>query len=41
MIEDAIVAFDDPAIRWVRAVGLVRQLRDCRIVPQEELVLGD
>jgi hypothetical protein len=40
MIDDATVAFDDPAIRWVRAVGLVRQLRGCRIVPLEELTPG-
>jgi hypothetical protein len=38
--EAATVAFGDPAIRWVRAASLVRQLRDCRIVPPEELAGG-
>jgi hypothetical protein len=28
-VGDAVVGFEDPAIRWVRAVGLVRQLRSC------------
>jgi hypothetical protein len=31
-IDDAIVAFDDPAIRWVRAAQLVRELRGCTMV---------
>lgn len=31
------VAFDDPAIRWVRAAGLVRELRDCRLISLDEL----
>ena len=29
----ATVTFEDPAIRWVRAVGLVRELRNCTIIP--------
>jgi hypothetical protein len=29
---DATVAFDDPAIRWIRATQLVRELHDCIIV---------
>ncbi|WP_459709728.1 hypothetical protein [Actinophytocola sp. KF-1] len=36
-VGEAVVAFDDPAIRWVRAVSLVRQLRDCTIIPIAEL----
>jgi hypothetical protein len=31
------VAFDDPAIRWVRAAGLVRELRDCVFIPLTRL----
>nr|WP_042191700.1 hypothetical protein [Kibdelosporangium sp. MJ126-NF4]CEL20232.1 Phage protein [Kibdelosporangium sp. MJ126-NF4]CTQ97457.1 Phage protein [Kibdelosporangium sp. MJ126-NF4] len=30
--EHVIVAFEDPAIRWVRATNLVRELRDCTVV---------
>lgn len=41
MIDDVAVAFGDPAIRWVRAVGLIRQLRGCRIVPAAELMPGN
>lgn len=33
----ATVTFEDPAIRWVRAVSLVRELWDCVIVPLGEL----
>jgi hypothetical protein len=32
-IAETVVAFDDPAVRWVCAVGLVRELRGCTIVP--------
>lgn len=32
------VAFEDPAVRWVRAISLVRELRDCVILPLTELV---
>lgn len=31
-VEDAIVAFDDPMVRWIRAAQLVRELRHCAIV---------
>jgi hypothetical protein len=31
------VAFEDPAIRWVRAMSLVRELRDCVIIPLTDL----
>jgi hypothetical protein len=34
---EAVVGFDDPALRWVRAVGLVRQLRGCTLVPLDAL----
>jgi len=34
---EAIVTFDDPAIRWVRATHLVRELRGCTIIPWKEL----
>jgi hypothetical protein len=30
---EAIVGFNDPAIRWVCAVGLVRELHGCTITP--------
>lgn len=33
----ATVTFEDPAIRWVRAVSLVRELRDCTIIPLTDL----
>jgi len=33
----ATVAFEDPTIRWVRAVSLVRELRDCVIIPLTDL----
>ena len=33
----ATVTFEDPAIRWVRAVNLVRELRDCTIIPLTDL----
>lgn len=32
-----IVTFDEPAIQWVRAVGLVRELWDCVIIPLTSL----
>jgi hypothetical protein len=34
----ATVAFEDPAIRWVRAVSLVRELQDCTVLPLADLV---
>ncbi len=33
VVGSATVAFEDPTIRWVRAVSLVRELRDCVIIP--------
>lgn len=33
-----IVALDDPAVRWIRATNLVRELRDCTILPLEDVV---
>jgi hypothetical protein len=32
----ATVAFEDPAIRWVRAISLVRELQDCVILSLAE-----
>ena len=29
--------YDDPTVRWMRAVSLIRELRDCTIVPLEDL----
>ncbi|ONI88730.1 hypothetical protein ALI144C_06310 [Actinosynnema sp. ALI-1.44] len=40
-VEDRTIGFDDPLVRWVRAVGLVRQMLGCRIVPFEELAEPD
>lgn len=37
-VEEALVTFEDPAIRWVRAVSLVRELSDCTIIPLTDLV---
>lgn len=31
------VAFEDPAVHWVRAACLARQLHDCEIVPAQDL----
>jgi hypothetical protein len=36
-VAEAIVTFDDPVIRWVRAANLVRKLHGCTIVPLKEL----
>lgn len=38
VVNDEVIGFDDPLIRWVRAVGLVRQMLGCRLVPLEELM---
>lgn len=35
--DDALVAYDDPDARWVKASKLVRELFDCTIVPLEAL----
>lgn len=34
-VDEVVVGYDDPAIRWVRAVGLVRELHGCVVVPAE------
>jgi hypothetical protein len=34
----ATVRLDDPAIRWVRAVSLIRELRGCTLIPLADLV---
>jgi hypothetical protein len=31
-VSEAVVTFDDPAIRWTRAAQLVRELTGCTIV---------
>lgn len=33
----AILAYDDPEVRWIVATALVRELRCCTVVPFEEL----
>jgi hypothetical protein len=35
-VDEAVVAFDDPAIRWVCAANLVRQLGSCTIMRPAE-----
>jgi hypothetical protein len=37
LLGDAMVGFDDSAIRWVRASGLLRDLHDCTMVDLDEL----
>jgi hypothetical protein len=32
MVSETVVGFDDPVVRWVRAVGLVRQMRGCTLI---------
>jgi hypothetical protein len=36
-VGDSAVAFEDPAIRWVRAMNLVRELRGCIVISLTEL----
>lgn len=36
-VECANLAYDDPAVRWMVAVALIRELRGCSFVPLEEL----
>ena len=36
-VDEATVAYDDPTIRWIRAMNLVRQLNGCTIIPISEL----
>ena len=33
----ASVPLDDPAIGWIRAVSLIRELSDCTIIPLHDL----
>jgi hypothetical protein len=37
MVEPVVVSFEDHAIRWIRAVGLVRELLGCKLLSLEEL----
>jgi hypothetical protein len=37
VVAETVVGFYDPAIHWVRATNLVRELRVCAIVPLKEL----
>jgi hypothetical protein len=36
-IEDVVIRYDDPVIRWTRAMNLVREFRACAIVPLDGL----
>lgn len=36
-MDEATIAYDDPRVRWIRAMNLVRELRDCTFVPLEDL----
>lgn len=36
-VEAANFSYDDPAVRWVRASALVRELRSCAVVPLQLL----
>lgn len=36
-IAEAIIAYGDPRIRWIRAMNLVRELHDCTFVPLEDV----
>jgi hypothetical protein len=37
VVGETVAGFDDPVIRWVKAVGLVRQMRGCSVLPLEEV----
>jgi hypothetical protein len=37
--KEAVLDYEDPAINWIRAVGLIRQLRRCTLFPPEEVVV--
>lgn len=39
-VDAATVTFEDPAIRWVRAVNLVRELGECVIIPLADVTAG-
>lgn len=36
-MDEVVIGYEDPGIRWVRAINLVRELHDCTLVPLEEL----
>ncbi|MEU7476846.1 hypothetical protein AB0A63_12750 [Lentzea sp. NPDC042327] len=36
-VEEVNLAYDDPDVRWVVASALIREFRDCTVVPFEEL----
>jgi hypothetical protein len=36
-VDEVTVAYDDPRVRWVRAINLVRELRGCSLVEVDEL----
>ena len=36
-MNEATIPYDDPAVRWVRAASLVRELHDSTIVPLEDI----
>jgi hypothetical protein len=36
-VDVTTVPYDDPAVRWMRAVSLVRELGDCTLVTRGEL----
>jgi hypothetical protein len=36
VLGEVVVAYDDPAARWVRAAQQVRTLHDCTIVPLDQ-----
>ncbi|OLF17386.1 hypothetical protein BU204_11830 [Actinophytocola xanthii] len=37
-VEDTVIRYDDPSIRWARAMNLVRQFHDCTVIPLEDLL---
>lgn len=37
-IREASLAYDDPNVRWLVASALIRELRECTLVPLEELI---
>lgn len=36
-MDETTIPYDDPAVRWVRAASLVRELHDCTIVDLEDV----
>jgi hypothetical protein len=36
-MDEVVIGYEDPAVRWVQAINLVRELQDCTLVPLEEL----